>query len=221
MNERIVRGVVLAAWGAFFVWLLASREVLRYIGPRTQWVVVFGAVALTLAAIGFWFSRREGASGTALGAAVMLLPIVAVIVVPKPSLGSLAASRKISGGPVVSLQPQPLGPGDDVSFPEIEYASESQEYAATNGIIEGFEVELTGFVTHPDDGATDFALTRFSIFCCAADVVPHSVEIDSDRDYPSDVWLTVDGVLEDRDGTFVIVARSIEEIPEPEDPYLR
>jgi uncharacterized repeat protein (TIGR03943 family) len=221
MNERALRGVVLAAWGAFFVWLLVSGEVLRYIGPRTQWVVVFGAVSLVVAAIGFWFSRKDDASGSALGVAVLLLPIVAVLVVPKPSLGSLAASRKISGGPVVSLQPQPLGPGDDVSFPEIEYASESQEYAATNGIVEGFEVELTGFVTHPEDGTADFALTRFSIFCCAADVVPHSVEIDADRVYPSDTWLTVDGVLEERGGTLVIVASSIEEIPEPEDPYLR
>lgn len=218
MNERLLRGVVLAAWGAFFVWLLVSGEVLRYIGPRTQWVVVFGAVALAIAALGFWLTRSENAGG-ALGVAAMLLPIVAVIVVPEPSLGSLAASRKISGGPVVSLQPQPLGPGDEVSFPEIEYASQSDEYAATNGIVEGFEVELTGFVTESEAG--DFALTRFSIFCCAADVVPHSVDVDAADDYPSDTWLTVEGVLEERDGKLIVVATNIEEIPEPDDPYLR
>ena len=219
MNERILRGVVLAAWGAFFVWLLVSGEVLRYIGPRTQWVVVFGAVALILVAAGFWMSRAKQQAG-ALGVAVLLLPIVAVIVVPKPSLGSLAASRKLSGGPVVSLQPQPLEPGDEVSVPEIEYASESSEYAAENGIVTGLEVELTGFVTE-SDGAGDFDLTRFAIFCCAADVVPHSVPVDADRSYPADQWLTVSGVLEERDGTLVVVASSVEEIPEPQDPYLR
>lgn len=220
MSERILRGVVLIAWGAFFVWLLVSGEVLRYIGPRTQWVVVFGAITLTIASLGFWSSRHEEGSSV-LGVAVMLLPIVAVLVVPKPSLGSLAASRKISGGPVVNLQPQPLEPGDEVSFPEIEYASESEEYATTNGITEGFEVELTGFVTHPDSGGGDFALTRFAIFCCAADVVPHSVQVDADRDYPNDTWLRVEGFLEERDGTFVVVADSIEEVPEPGDPYIR
>ena len=220
MNERWLRGLVLIAWGAFFVWLLVSGEVLRYIGPRTGWVVVFGAIALTIAAFGFWMTRSENTGGT-LGVAAMLLPILAVIVVPEPSLGSLAASRKISGGPVVSLQPQPLGPGDEVSFPEIEYASESQEYAATNGIVEGFEVELTGFVTEPTTESADFALTRFAIFCCAADVVPHSVEVDADRNYPSDTWLTIEGVIDERDGTLIVVATKVEEVPEPSDPYLR
>ena len=222
MNERVMRGVVLASWAAFFVWLLVSGEVLRYIGPRTQWVVVFGAVALAVASICYWFARDEReARGNVVGVAVLLLPILAVMVVPKPSLGSLAASRKMSGGPVVSLQPQPLAPGEEVSFPEIEYASESAEYAATSGITDGLEVELTGFVTSTEDDNADFALTRFSIFCCAADVVPHSVGVVAERDYPDDVWLTVHGTLADRDGTFVLVAVSIEEIPEPRDPYLR
>ena len=221
MNERVLRGTALIAWAAFFVWLLVSGEVYRYIGPRTQWVVVFGAVALTLASIGSLSLRRQGGRGDLLGVAVMLLPIVAVLIVPKPSLGSLAASRKLSGGPVVSLRPQPLGPGEKVSFAEIEYASESEEYASANGITDGYEVELTGFVSDPDTSAADFALTRFSIFCCAADVVPHSVEVDAERDYEKDVWVTVTGVLEERDGTFVVVARTIEEVPEPRDPYIR
>lgn len=222
MNERAMRGVVLASWAAFFVWLLVSGEVLRYIGPRTQWVVVFGAVALALAAICYWLARDErGSAGSVVGVAVLLLPILAVMVVPKPSLGSLAASRKMSGGPVVSLQPQPLAPGEEISFPEIEYASESTEYAATSGITDGLAVELTGFVTSTDDENADFALTRFSIFCCAADVVPHSVGVVAERDYPDDVWLTVRGTLADKDGTFVLVADTIEEIPEPRDPYLR
>ena len=221
MSDRVLRGVVLTAWGAFFIWLLVSGEVYRYIGPRTQWVVVFGAIALGAVALAFWFRPAHHERGNAIGAMVMLLPIVAVLLVPKPSLGSLAASRKLSGGPVVSLQPQPLGPGEEVSFPEIEYASESSEYAAINGITDGYEVTLTGFVTHPDGMPGDFALTRFAIFCCAADVVPHSVPVDASRDYPNDKWLSLTGTLEEREGTFVVVADSIEEVPEPDDPYIR
>lgn len=108
-----------------------------------------------------------------------------------------------------------------MSFTEIEFASESSEYAAANGIGDGYEVELTGFVTEPREPTADFALTRFAIFCCAADVVPHSVEVDAERGYPNDAWLTVKGVLEERDGKFVVVARSIEKVPEPKDPYIR
>jgi uncharacterized membrane protein YcgQ (UPF0703/DUF1980 family) len=67
----------------------------------------------------------------------------------------------------------------------------------------------------------DFALTRFAIFCCAADVVPHSVPVDGSRDYPNDLWLSLTGTLEEREGKFVVVAESIEEVPEPDDPYIR
>jgi uncharacterized repeat protein (TIGR03943 family) len=213
---------MITIWAGFFVWLLVSREVYRYIGPRTQWVVVFGAIVLTLAAVAHWFRRphAERADGTA-GLLVMLVPIVAVLVVPEPSLGSLAASRKLGGGPVVALRPQPVGDGGQISFAEIEYASESSEYAAAIGITDGYEVRLTGFVTDFDGTKVDFTLTRFSIFCCAADVVPHSVPVDAAHPYPNDVWLSVQGTLEYRDGRFVVVAESIEQVHEPEDPYIR
>jgi len=221
MKERTLRPVVLIAWAAFFVWLLVSGEVHRYIGPRTQWVVVFGALSLTVAACAFWSLRRRVDPRAGRGLAIMLLPIAAVLIVPRPSLGSLAASRKLGGGPAVALQPGNPDGDEPVSFKHIEYASESEEYAAVTGIVDGLPVELTGFVTHQDDGIADFSLTRFSIFCCAADVVPHLVPVDADRDYADDVWLHIEGVLEHRDGVFVVVARDVEEVPEPEDPYLR
>jgi len=219
MRERAIGGIVFAAWASFFVWLLVSGEMNRYIGPRTEWVVVFGAVALTIVSLIFWSLRWHTAH--TLGVLVLLVPIAAVVVVPKPSLGSLAASRKLSGGPAVSIRPGPVAAGDEVSFVEIGYAGESEEYATVNGIAEGLEVELTGFVTPSPGGTVDFALTRFSIYCCAADVVPHSVGIVSDRAYPVDAWLNVRGILEERDGAFVVVARSIDEVPEPKDPYIR
>ena len=227
---RLLRGAVLAAWSAFFGWLLASGEVNRYIGPRTYWVVVFGAIALGLAALAHFVGsgRRTRAPSPSelLGFLAVLLPLVAVLVVPTPSLGSLAASKKLAGGGIATglVPPQALGPGDEVSFAEIEYASESEEYAATLGISEGFPVELTGFVTRSDElGPDRFALTRFSIYCCAADVVPHSVTIDAAElpDYETDQWLTVAGTLAERDGEFIVVPEETRPIEEPKNPYLR
>ena len=122
----------------------------------------------------------------------------------------------------VAARPQP---GDEVSFAEIEYASKSEEYAAAAGIADGYEVELTGFVTRPPDlQAGQFALTRFAIFCCAADVVPHSVPVDPGGEFLNfnvDRWLTITGVLEERNGAFVLVAQDIKPIPEPANPYIR
>lgn len=43
---QALRVFVLAAWTAFFVWLIASDEMYRYVGPRTYWVIWFGAGAL-------------------------------------------------------------------------------------------------------------------------------------------------------------------------------
>ena len=227
---RLMRGAVLGLWSAFFAWLLLSGEVNRYIGPRTYWVVVFGAVALGLAALAHLGGRarapRKPSLSDYLAFLALLLPLVAVVAVPAPSLGSLAASKKLGGGGIATglVAPQALGPGDEVSFAEIEYASESAEYAATLGISDGFSVELTGFVARPEGLASDhFALTRFSIYCCAADVVPHSVTVDATElpDFDEDQWVTVAGKLAEKGGEFVLVPEEATPVEEPKNPYLR
>ncbi len=230
--RRTLRATVLIVWTAFLAWLLVTGEVDRYIGPRTLWVVVFGAVALGVTALGYLVTLRSPAgerpsAGELLGLSTMLLPILAIVLVPAPILGSLAASQKLGGASVAlgTIEPRPLGPGDEISFPEIEYASESEEYAATIGLADGYPIELTGFVTRPDGlVGGEFALTRFSIFCCAADVVPHSVPVDpgtSEISYEEDRWLTIEGELRELEGGFVLVAERITPTEEPDDPYLR
>ena len=223
----ITRAALFAIWAGFFIWLLASGEIYRYIGPRTYWVIVFGAVALAVTTLLMAVTGRAiAARMDAVGIAALLLLIAVVLVVPRPSLGALAASHKLSGVPLTAgtFQPQALGPGEEVSFPEIEYASESSKYAATVGITDRYPVDLTGFVTHPDGlDQGEFALTRFAIYCCAADVVPHSVTIapKESAGYQDDQWLTINGELEDRDGDYVLVPDTIAKVDEPKDPYLR
>ena len=51
------------AWGALFAWLWLSGESVRYLGPRTQWVVPVGALGLTLAAAGYLRATRADAVG--------------------------------------------------------------------------------------------------------------------------------------------------------------
>jgi uncharacterized repeat protein (TIGR03943 family) len=223
---RALRTVVLAIWAGFFVWLLLTGEVNRYIGPRTQWVVVFGAVALIVATIAHVMRLREPktsrvTSRDALGLLAMLVPLVAVLAVPTPSLGSLAASRKITGTFTSGVLQPRASDVDDISFTEIEYASDSAAFAQNVGISDGLPIELTGFVNRSDDlEGGDFRLTRFSIYCCAADVVPHSVTVvDAPASYEDDQWLTVTGTLAERAGEFVVVPESIEEVDEPKNPY--
>ena len=226
---RWMKTAVLGVWALFFVWLLVSGRVNTYIGPRTYWVIVFGAVCLILATIA-QVLLRPAEDETAsrrwwLGYVAMLVPIFVVFVVPEPSLGSLAASRKSAGGIVsaAALRPPALEPGEEVSFQQISYALESEEYAAALGLGEGYEVDLTGFVSASDEFSSDvFPLTRFSIFCCAADAVPYTVAVraPSGQRYGLDDWVRVRGVLA-RDGeTFVVQAESVEAVEPPDDPYI-
>lgn len=236
---QAARVFVLGVWTFFFVWLIASGEMFRYVGPRTYWVIWFGAVALGAAFVSQVMALKRprehddhhgspaGLSmRQALSLGAILIPILLLAVVRTPSLGSAVAANKTSGGitSATAFTPATFSSSGKVSFSEIEYASRSNEYAGQIGLYDGFPVTLTGFVTHPGDGENGgFSLTRFSILCCAADVIPHSVGIapESDIDYPDDTWLTVAGkLMRSPDGQWVVRPDAIKRVDEPEDPYL-
>lgn len=226
-GRRALRGAVLAAWAVFFGWLWLTGEVTRYLGPRTYWVVVFGCLTLSLAALGhLWGLRGRPFAPTRAdiwGAALLVLPLIAVIAIPNARLGAQAASRKASAGGFAAAALVPLpDPDGEISFREIDYASESEEYAASAGIVDGMSVELTGFVTHPDGGSGSFSLTRFYVSCCAADALPYSVPVVADGpvERSDDTWLTVTGTLRDTGSGFVLDADRIRPVDPPQDPYL-
>lgn len=225
-----VKAIVLILWAGFFTWLLISDQIYRYIGPRTYWVVVFGAIASGLAALGYvaFVMRQQDSRVTPrqlIGSVALLLPILLVAVIPEPSLGSLAASRKIGGalaGPI-SLTPDALSAGERVGFQEISYASESPEYAAALGLSEGYVVEFRGFVSDAETGLGGvFPLTRFSIFCCAADAVPYTIPVQASGParLAPDTWIEVEGRLTKVEDRWVVRAERIEEIDPPDNPYV-
>lgn len=227
-GRRAVRGGVLAAWSAFFAWLWLSGEMTRYLGPRTYWVIVFGAIALGAAAAAHLLGLRTTVGerltrSDVLGAAILLVPMALAAALPDAQLGAQAASRKASAGgfAAASLLPVPE-PGEEISFREIHYASESDEYAASAGIATGIDIELTGFVTHLPDTPGTFSLTRFYVSCCAADAIPYSVPVaapDGD-DRPDDEWLRIEGTLVQESGRWMLEAALVVPVEPPKDPYL-
>ncbi len=227
-GRRALRGTVLAAWSAFFGWLWLSGEMTRYLGPRTYWVIVFGAIALGAAAAAHLLGLRRTAGerltrSDVLGAAILLVPMALAGALPDAQLGAQAASRKASAGgfAAASLLPVPE-PGEDISFREIHYASESEEYAGSAGIATGVDVELTGFVTHLPDTPGTFSLTRFYVSCCAADAIPYSVPIvaPEGEDRRDDEWLTIEGSLVQQSDRWVLEATSLVPVEAPKEPYL-
>lgn len=223
---------VVTAWGGFLAWFAASDTMVRFLGPRTYWVAWFGAAGLLSAGIVSLIGERGGqvrrtdrraTRGDVAGALVMLVPIVLVLALPTPQLGAQAASRKAVGvGALSSFVPVPE-PGEEIGFQEIHYASLSPDYADSLGIVEGLDVELIGFVTHPGGApAGDFGLTRFYISCCAADAVPYTVVVrpPAGEAFPDDTWLKVEGTLLRAGDGFVLNAVDIEPVEEPSAPYL-
>jgi len=227
--RRLARAVVLSVWAGFFIWLRFTGEVTRYLGPRTYWVVTFGGAVLAAGALVHFAtvktSRPTSSVGMREGLGMLLLisPVLAVLMVPGADLGALAASRRNVAGGIASVSaviPEPDAERE-VQFLDIHYANQSQQYAAAMGIVEGLELKLTGFVTHPSglEGGP-FALTRFYVSCCAADAIPYSVTVGGTSDYPDDTWLNVSGFLTQIDGRFVLSPKSIEKVSKPKDPYL-
>lgn len=221
------RALVIAGWAAFFIYLWASGEQVRFIGPRTQWVVPFGALTLTLAAIAHLFILRSKRPvplrrSELLGAFVTMLPIAALLMAPAPELGALAASRKSGTTGLASAAAFAPPAGDrPVSFIDVHYAELSEDYAASAGIVDGRPLELVGFVSGSDEPGT-FQLTRFYISCCAADAIPYSVTIlpADGESFDDDTWLRVDGELVAREGGYALQAESIDTVHAPKNPYL-
>lgn len=222
---RSARWWALLAWTVFFAMLWATDETPRYLGPRTDWVVPFGAVTLALVAVAYAGPALRG-GGRALsvreagGLLAVLVPILLVLVAPHAELGALAASRKSINRAVSFEKPT----GGEISFAALDYA----RYSAVPhelGIVPGRKVELLGFVARGDAPPGMFELGRFYITCCAADALPTLVKIDPTavapaETYESDSWQRVRGRLAKRASEFFVRAESIEPAEAPKNPYL-
>ena len=101
----------------------------------------------------------------------------------------------------------------------------------------GQQANVKGFIIHlPDFPENYILLARFVVTCCAVDAYPVGIPVQIEKNranYPQDKWLVVQGTMEtatlpaiDKNNEtetekrqLVLVAKSIEEIPTPSDPY--
>jgi putative membrane protein len=235
IGTATVRTVLLAMWAGLFVYLWLADEATRYLGPRTQWVIVFGAITLTLAAAAhavYAFAQRPGrrvSRGEALGALALLVPLAAILATPRAELGAYAAERKWSTQDVVaSLRPvartgEVVGGADsEPSFAEVATVVLQPELSGLYGLAAGSSLNVDGLVVHRSGTSGTFGLARFMISCCVADAIPVIVPIDpgTTATPPQDTWLDVSGSLERRGGELVVAAREMTQVEAPETPYL-
>ena len=220
---RILRGLALAAWGAFFVYLWASGRATTYIGPKTSWVVALGALTLPVVAIAYLWGARSTHRSPSLrelgGNGLLVAPILLALMVPAPSLGALAVKNKRTKNP-----PPPIdAPIDgEIRIYEIAWASDSAEYAEMNQITTGTPVDFVGFVSDKLPRG-EFELSRFYVNCCAADGTAFSVRIKPPADsaaFAVDDWVSVKGKLVGTPGKGLkVAATNLTPVAEPANPY--
>lgn len=220
---RIVRGLALAAWGGFFVYLWASGRATTYIGPKTSWVVALGALTLPVVAIAYlWGARGTGRAPSVreLGAnGLLVAPILLALMVPAPSLGALAVKNKRTKNPPAPIDAPVDG---EIRIYEIAWAGDSAEYAEMNKIATGSAVDFVGFVSGKLPGGR-LELSRFYVNCCAADGTAFSVKVTPPVDGPQlevDEWVSVEGTLTGTPGKgMAVTATTLTPVAEPANPY--
>jgi putative membrane protein len=227
LDLRTIRGLALVAWASVFAWLWLTGESVRYLGPRTQWVVPVGAIGLTLAAAGYLSATRSDAPSRlglreGLGLVGLMLPVLAAAVLANAQLGALAASNKLSSRGIDPTALARLAARDPkhVGFLQLNAAGRDDGLTRELGLREGRSVELSGFVSQA--GAV-FTLSRFYITCCVADAVPIGVHVSAGKRgarLKRDDWIDVTGVLAHGHREWIVDALRIRQVKPPSDPYL-
>ncbi len=217
--------------GGALLRLATTDALLRYVRAVVRpWVLLAGAamVALPLWSLLAGSRRPAGVESDEHGhnrpsraAWLVLAPVVAILVVAPPALGSYSARRL----PVSAIKPPsrhfpPLTGSDPVQVSLLDYYSRAAFDAGRT--LAHHRLALTGFVLRVEPGG--FQMARLVITCCAADAQPVVVSVRTPTAAPSrDAWVTVTGTfggMSPSDATVPMLrADAVTPIRPPPDPY--
>jgi len=206
VSDRRTQGVMLLTVGGMALWLGLSDATLSYVRAWLRLpLAVSGVVLLMLALVTLrWGSGEDGAPaghdhGHAVGgprsAWLLVVPVLVLLLVAPPALGSYAASRRTPGAGGDSTGDFPALPeavGGAVPLPVSEFVSRAL-YDQRQSLA-GVRVRMLGFVTPADKPGDGYRLARFNFFCCAADAGVYEVAVRGDSTpRRADQWLLVEG----------------------------
>ena len=226
---RVGAALVLASWATVFWTLMVTGRVSTYLSPRTAWVVPMGGVLMSIATVGALLSARSTlreplSRRGAMVMVLMVLPALAIAMLPEATLGSFSASRKGGSSSTAAWSMWgPLSEDGPITFLTIAAARTSKEGAKLLQERAGERVSLTGFVDAGDTANFDeLWLTRFAYTCCAADALPVTVRVVEApvEQFSPDDWVSVTGRIYPLGSEIVVIAESIVGTAQPEDPYL-
>ncbi|MFJ1603633.1 TIGR03943 family putative permease subunit [Streptomyces sp. NPDC088253] len=234
--NRQAQAAVLFLVGAAVLHAGLTDLYLRYVKAGLRPLLLAAGVVLILAAVAtVWYERRgrgEAGDGDGHGhvhreprvAWLLVLPLLALILVSPPALGSYSAMH--AGTALQAPLAYPSLPATDpLPLGVVDYAGRA---AYDHGRTLGHRrVEVTGFVALAKDGTP--YLVRMALNCCAADAQP--VKIGLTGHIPPvlqpDTWLQVTGTYTAKqtkdpvnDGRIPFLdVTAAKPVPTPPDPY--
>lgn len=234
--------LAITTWGILMLQYWLSGKLYLLIHPNFFGLVIGCGIALLL--LGFlkmreiWRKRRlantsniqhmnlfpPGAGSALLLTAAILGLIITPRVFASDTAIQLGVTDLLSTGRV---QPQSFRPSirpEDRSL--VDWARTLNVYPEPDSYT-GQKAKVQGFVVHPPDiGENYIFLARFVLTCCVADAYPVGLPVklpENQERYPPDTWLEVEGqmITETLAGkrNLTIAATSIQEIPQPRNPY--
>ena len=201
--RREFQALVLALVGGTLLKLAISGDYQRYVKVGLRpYLIAAALVVLVVAGLSLFFARRSSSDhhGHAHGrfdvAWLLVLPMLTVLLIAPPALGSFSASRS---GTALASSSSALGPlpeGDPVTLSVLEYASRA--WYDHGHSLTGRHVALSGFVLPGDGGG--WYLTRMVITCCAADAQPVKVGLSGSvpAGLKANDWIAVTGTYLER-----------------------
>ncbi len=234
MTEEQTRSVLLVVLGATAVWLWWSGDALNYVRPGLAPYLLAGGVVVGLLGLlpplGLLGEPAAGHGGghhrTRVGW-LLLVPVLVVLLVQPAALGSYAVSSRtvVPGSGDGGFPPLAAPVRGAVPMSMAEFVTRAVRDPGQS--LAGVRVRLVGFVA-PAEGTGGYRLTRFVIFCCAADAEALQAVLRGDpTPRARDQWLEVEGSWQPRPAAVddptppppVLKADLVRPVAPPRPPY--
>ena len=226
MTDDQTRSLLLVVLGATAVWLWWSGQALNYVRPGlAPWLLAGGVVVGLLGLLpplGLLGQKtaevdRHGGHHQHRGRVgwLLLVPVLVVMLVQPAALGSYAVASRSAvpgGGHEGGFDPLAAPVRGAVPMSMAEFVTRAVRDPDQS--LAGVRVRLVGFVAPSEGKGGGYRLTRFVIFCCAADAEALQAVVHGDSaPRARDQWLEVEG-------TWVPRPPAAEDDPSPPPPVL-
>lgn len=238
-SYRAFQALILAAIGVFLLEKIWSGTLFWYINQRYL-ILIFatgiGFLALAQTILASRQKKHEHADHdhhheqtySRWGLLIIALPVILGVVIPQRPLGTAAIANKgmntnaplTVNGSATSLE---LASMDRTALDWIR----AYNYESDVTKFDGQKANVIGFVYHDSRLAKDeFLVGRFALSCCVADATAIGMIVKSEKSasFADNSWVRVAGTVSAAqiDGKNIpsITAEEIDQVSEPEQPYL-